>query len=283
MRTYLDCIPCLMNQALRAARLATDNEERIKKVLDAVGEMIKAIPMGNPPPKTAMRIYRLVGEMTGNWDPLHDLKKQHTRMALDLYPILKEKIHRSHDRLHTALRYAIAGNVIDCGINHRIDIEEEIDLILKQDLAISDYDNFRRYQAFADEILYIGDNAGESVFDRLLIEELDMPVTYVVRSAPIINDVTYEDALMAGLGAVSTLVESGAEAPGTVLEICSPEFRERFYRSKFVISKGQGNFEALSETPAPLFFLLMAKCPVIARDIGVNVGDMVLKGPSTGR
>jgi uncharacterized protein with ATP-grasp and redox domains len=116
--------------------------------------------------------------------------------------------------------------------------------------------------------------------DRLLIEELNKPVTYVVRSEPIINDVTYTDAVAAGLDNVATLMPSGSDAPGTVMELCSPKFIDKLNRSRLVISKGQGNFEALSETSAPVFFLLPAKCPIIARDIGANVGDMVLKGLS---
>jgi uncharacterized protein with ATP-grasp and redox domains len=177
---------------------------------------------------------------------------------------------------------AIAGNVIDFGINYSLDIVKDIDRILKQDLAVSDYGPFKAYLADADEVLYIGDNAGESVLDRILIEELNKPVRYIVRSAPIINDVTYTDAVQAGLDKVATLMASGTDAPGTVMEICSPEFRETFSRSKMVISKGQGNFEALSETSAPVFFLLIAKCKIIARDIGVNVGDMILKAPPVG-
>lgn len=279
MRTYLDCIPCLMTQALRAARLATDNEEKIKLIMDEVGLMVKDIPMDNPPPKTAMRVYRIIAQITGNPDPCRVLKNHHTRKALELYPTLKEKISRSSDRLLAAIRLAIAGNVIDFGIKYSLDIEEDLDRILKQELAVSDYDPFREYLALVDEILYLGDNAGESVLDRILIEELNKPVRYIVRSAPIINDVTYSDAVQAGLNKVSTLMASGTDAPGMVLEICSPEFKETFYRSKMVISKGQGNFEALSETSAPVFFLLIAKCPVVARDIGVHVGDMILKAP----
>jgi uncharacterized protein with ATP-grasp and redox domains len=196
-----------------------------------------------------------------------------------LYPIVKEKISWSRDRLLTAIRFAIAGNVIDFGVNHNLDVEKEVDQVFKQDLAVSDYDKFREFHTAADEILYIGDNAGETVFDRILIEELNKPVTYAVRSAPIINDVTREDAVMAGLNMVSTLIDSGTDTCGVVMESCSPEFRETFYRSKLIISKGQGNFEALFETAAPVFFLLVAKCPLLARDIGVNVGDRVLKGP----
>jgi damage-control phosphatase, subfamily I len=280
MRTYLDCIPCLMNQALRAARLATGNEVKIKKVLDHVGLMIKDIPLESPPPETAMRVYRMAGKITGNPDPYRDLKNRDIRKALELYPVLKKEVSQSTDRLLTALRISIAGNVIDFGIDRNFDIKNKIEELLQLHLSVFDYDQFRSYLAATDKILYIGDNAGESVFDRILIEEINKPVTYVVRSAPIINDVTYTDAVMSGLDTVSTLMASGAETPGTVLERCTIEFKEKFYHSGCVISKGQGNFEALSEEKVPLFFLLIAKCPIVARDIGVEVGDMVLKGPN---
>jgi uncharacterized protein with ATP-grasp and redox domains len=276
MRTYLDCIPCLMNQTLRAARLATDDEKTIKAILDRVGSLVKEIPMGDPPPKTARRVYRIIEESTGNPDPYHELKIRNTQTALELYPALKEKIRRSGDPLLTAIRLAIAGNVIDFGINERVDIQKEIDQKMKQTLVISDYDAFKASLASCDEILYIGDNAGESVFDRILIEEINKPVEYTVRSAPVINDVTHADALQAGLDQVAKVIPSGADSPGVVLELCSPKFRDRFNRSKMIISKGQGNFEALSDVNAPVFFLLIAKCPIIARDIGVSVGDMIL-------
>ena len=126
--------------------------------------------------------------------------------------------------------------------------------------------------------LYIGDNAGESVFDRILIERLNKPVTYIVREIPIINDVTYKDALQAGIDKVATIFSSGTRAPGTFLKKCSREFIEMFNSAKFIISKGQGNYEGLSNEKHRIFFLLKAKCYVIANDIGVSEGDIVLKG-----
>jgi len=279
MRTYFDCLPCLMDQALRAARLASDDEEKVKQVLDEVGLIIRNTPMNRTPPETAMAVYRKIREITGSPDPYRELKNQSTRIALGLYPALKTRINKSNDRVLAAIKIAIAGNVIDFGVNHISDIDNKIAGILEDDLAVCDYNRFREQLDITNEILYIGDNAGESVFDRILIEELEKPVTYVVRSAPVINDVTEVDAVQAGLDTVATLMASGTDAPGTVVRICSPEFREKFYRSKFTISKGQGNFEALSDTSVPVFFLLIAKCPIVARDIGVHVGDMILKGP----
>jgi hypothetical protein len=277
MRTYLDCIPCFVDQALRAGRIATDDEKKLKRILDEVGMMLRDIPLDNTPPETGMLIYDKVREITGEFDPYKRIKTESTKEALALYPALKKKVEQSNDKLLTAIRIAIAGNVIDFGPNKDFDIKEEIDDVLKKDFAIFDYDKFKENLDRTAEILYLGDNAGEAVFDRILIEELKKPVTYVVRAVPVINDVTSEDALQAGIDKVATVVSSGTNAPGTILKTCNAEFKEVYNHSNFIISKGQGNYEGLSNERRPTFFLLKVKCHVIAHDIGVNVGDIVLK------
>ncbi|MBW2011160.1 MAG: DUF89 family protein [Deltaproteobacteria bacterium] len=278
MRTYLDCLPCFLNQALRAGRIATDDEEKIKQLLDEVGRMIGKIPLENTPPETGRLVYRKVGEITGKPDPYKEIKKESTQKCMALYPSLKKKVEMSDDKLLTAIRIAIAGNVIDFGVDRRFNIREEIDNALKNNFAVCDYDKFRTLLDKTDEILYIGDNAGECVFDRILIEEMKKPVTYIVRNVPVINDATYEDAVQAGIDKVATLLSSGTDAPGTILNTCSAEFKKVYDNSKFIISKGQGNYEALSNEKRPIFFLLKVKCHVIAKDIGVNEGDLILKG-----
>jgi len=277
MRTYLDCLPCFLSQALRAARIATDDEAEIKRVLDAVGMMLSEIPLDSTPPETGRRIYQKVGEITGNRDPYKELKEESTRGALDLYPRLKGRVAASRDRVATAMRIAIAGNVIDFGPDRAFDVEREIENTLQMDAAIWDYPGFEESLSKSSEILYIGDNAGECVFDRILIEELKRPVIYVVRDTPVINDATHEDAVQAGIDKVATIMSSGTDAPGTILNTCSKEFRNIYERSQFIISKGQGNYEALSTERCPICFLLKAKCQVIANDMGVQEGDIVLK------
>jgi len=278
MRTYLDCIPCFFNQALRAGRIATGDETKLKKLLDEIGTMLSDIPLESTPPETGMLIYEKVREITGVFDPYKELKRESTEKALALYDSLKHKVEKSNDRLLTAIRIAIAGNVIDFGVSRKFNIETELDKILNKNFAIFDYDKFKHYSDKTNEILYIGDNAGESVFDRILIEEMKKPTIYVVRAMPVINDVTYEDAVQAGIDKVASILSSGTSAPGTVLETCNAEFKEIYKKSNFVISKGQGNYEGLSDKNHPVFFLLKAKCRVIADDIGVNEGDIVLKG-----
>ena len=194
-----------------------------------------------------------------------------------MYPYLKRRVEKSSDRLLMAIRCAIAGNIIDFGAYGSFDLSRDVEEILEKDFAVFDYTKFKYGLDKAHQILYLGDNAGECVFDRILIEEIKKPVNYVVRDAPIINDATYEDAVQAGIDGVATNVSSGTDAPGTILETCTAEFRNIYQNSKFIISKGQGNYEALSNETGPTFFLLKAKCKIIADDFGIDEGEIVLK------
>ncbi len=282
MKSYLDCIPCFFEQALRAGRIATDDEHALKQLMDELGKRLHQISLDSTPPETGRLIYRMVREITGNNDPYRELKLQSTQEALVLYPSLKRIIEESDDSLLTAIRIAIAGNVIDFGVSATFDIEIAIKEALESDFAICDYSAFKDKLVEAENILYVGDNAGETVFDRLLIEQMNKPVTYAVRENPVINDATIEDAVQAGIDKVATIVSSGTDAPGAVLNTCSPEFREMLDQSTFIIAKGQGNYEGLSNEDYLMFFLLKAKCQIIANDLGVTKGDIVLKGINTG-
>ncbi len=285
MRTYLECIPCFFRQALTAARLAGADEEDQKRILDEVAGVLPTFSLNATPPEMGRIIYRIVMKITGKDDPYRDIKAESTRKALALYPQLKEILSQSDDRLRTAVSFAIAGNSIDYGARDALDIEKELVSILDAENGASadtvfDYSRFRDAFHRAETILYLGDNVGETVFDRLLIEEmLQEPgkrITYVVRERPIINDALIDDARQCGIDDLVEIISSGSDAPGTLLPICSPEFLERFNNADMIVSKGQGNFETLSEERQPIFFLFMAKCQVIARDIGCRNGDMVL-------
>ena len=276
MKTYLDCIPCFFKQALLAARSATDDERAIKRILDRVGLLVPDIPLTATPPETARLLYRIVREETGVFDPLKRIKEESTRKALALYPSLKAEIEEAEDPLQQAVRIAIAGNVIDFGANPDLDLDSAVRAVLLRNFGIHHHKAFKEKLDQAETVLYLADNAGETVFDRLLIETMGRPVTYVVREKPIINDATKEDALAAGLQEWAEVISSGCDAPGTILPQCSEEFRERFHSADLIISKGQGNFETLSEEKGPLFFLFMAKCPIIATHAGVEMGTLNL-------
>ena len=170
MKTYLDCIPCFMDQALRAGRIATKDEKKIKKLLDRIGSMIKEFPLENTPPETGDTIYRIVREITGVDDPYEKIKKSNINEALALYPEMKEMVNGSENKLLTAIKLSIAGNIIDLGVRKKYNLIEDVGKILKQDFAISHFEQFVAHLKEAKSILFLGDNAGESVFDKVLIQ-----------------------------------------------------------------------------------------------------------------
>ncbi|MEA1972927.1 MAG: ARMT1-like domain-containing protein, partial [Candidatus Cloacimonadota bacterium] len=265
-------------QTLRAGRIATNDEQKIKKLLDEVGILIQDIPMENTPPETGALIYKKISEITGNNDPYKKIKGKNIEHALHLYPELKQKVKESDDGLLTAIRLAVAGNVIDLGVDKEFDIVEDVEIILHQEFAFFDYELFKQELQKAKEILYIGDNAGEAVFDKILIEELGKPVTFVVREIPVINDVTKKEAKKIGINKIAKVISSGTTAPGTILKSCNDDFLTKFNNADMIISKGQGNYEGLSNVNRSIFFLLKAKCPVIAENIGVKENDIILRG-----
>ena len=279
MKTYLECIPCFMQQALRASRMSTESTKQQKYILDEVAKIIPDFSLKYTPAEYGSEVYKIIKKVTGVADPYKQIKEDSIKDAKKLTPYLKDIISKSDNRLLTAVRIAIAGNIIDFGVNEPFSLKGDIEKILVQDFAISDFNYFKSAVRKAKNILYIGDNAGESVFDKLLIEEMpNKNITYVVREIPIINDSTYEDAINSDLDEVATIISSGVTAPGTILSQCNKKFLKLFETSDLVISKGQGNYEGLSDVKRPLFFLLKAKCEVIAKDLNVKKNDIILKG-----
>jgi damage-control phosphatase, subfamily I len=279
MKTYLDCYPCFLRQALSAARQADASVELQRHILLETMAQLRVLPAQATPPVMAELIHRMVRQETATPDPYAQSKRDATAQALTLLPALREQVRVAADPLQTAVRVAIAGNIIDDGVAETYELEATLARVLEQPFAIDGLERLREALKEADSILYLADNAGETVFDLVLIERLGLPVTYVIKAGPIINDATREDAVAAGLDAVSHIIDNGSDAPGTLLEHCSAAFRERFAQAPLILAKGQANYETLSESVAPVFFLLQAKCAVIADDLGVPVGSVVLMAP----
>jgi len=288
VKVYLDCFPCFMRQALDAARMATDDPAVQRDVLDRVAELLPSVPLQSTPIDMGQIVHRVVQEVTKVADPYATVKKDSNDLGLKLYPRLKKRVRISEDPLLTVLKIAGAGNIIDFGPKLTLDPNGSIEQIvndsftraLQEPLDSAQYLAFKEKLAVADEILYLGDNTGEIVCDKILIEELvqrGKSVTFVTRGAPTINDVTLADARYVGLDRVAAVMTNGSDAPGTRLSDCSPEFMEAFESAQLIISKGQGNFEGLSDVPGPIFFLFKVKCPVIAREVEARIGAVVLR------
>ncbi|MDA8434235.1 MAG: ARMT1-like domain-containing protein [Nitrospiraceae bacterium] len=279
MRTHIDCFPCFLRQTTIAlAQYSEDRcvqEEVIREVLPLIGRADTA----RPPAYTTTFIHRFIRERLGR-DPFKKVKDAYNALAMDLYPDLKERVAQSEDPLWAAARLAISGNVIDFGIFTSIDMESSIRRSLESRIAVDDYEMFRNDVAEAGEILYLLDNAGEIVFDRLLIEELvaaGTKVTAVVKGSAVLNDVTTDDALQTGLTELCEVIHNGSDAIGTILEWTSPEFRARYDAAPLIISKGQGNFETLAGDGNRTYYLFQSKCDVVSKELGLSPGSMLLK------
>lgn len=280
MKTNLDCYPCLLRQALSAARRAGASDAQQHGIVLETMDLLKAMPPDATPPDMADEIHRFIRARTKNPDPYRQAKTDATRQALALLPRLRDLVRAAADPLETAVRNAIAGNIIDYGAAEAYALETTLERVLEQPCSGSGLTVLRKALAEVDSILYLADNAGETVFDRVFIEGLSQPVTYVVKAGPIINDATREDALAAGLNEVAEIIDNGSDAPGTLLARCSSDFRDRFDRAELIIAKGQANYETLSISTSPICFLLQAKCPVIAADLGVEQGAIVVEASS---
>jgi uncharacterized protein with ATP-grasp and redox domains len=279
MRTHPECFPCFLKQTIIALNQYPEARDRHEEILKAVLPVVADADMSKPPAYTTTLIHRLIRQRLGG-DPFRNIKFTYNSMAMDLLPGLKKTIGKSQDRLWTASRLAISGNVIDFGIYTSIDIDSSISRALEQMIAVDDYLSFREAVSGAQDILYLLDNCGEIVFDRLLIEELGArrkKVTAVVKGSPVLNDVTREDAVQVGLDRVCRVIDNGSDAIGTIIEWTSVAFKEALNASDLVISKGQGNFETFTETGKRTFFLFQSKCDLVSKELGLSPGSMLLK------
>jgi len=279
MKTALDCIHCFLRQALEAARFVTGDPRFHERVVREVIGTLGSLDFSRSPVVAAQIIHRRLRELTGQADPYRAAKVRFNRLALELLPALETEVRISADPMEMVVRLAIAGNLIDLGAGALDEdgVRRAIQVALSEPF-VGSVAEFRDAVSRAERILYLADNAGEIVFDRLLIERLPAGcVTVAVRGGPVINDATVSDAYVAGLPGIAEVIDNGSDAPGTVLDDCSPAFRSIFEKADVVIAKGQGNFETLNDKPADVFFLFKVKCPVIASEVGLDVGTHVLK------
>jgi uncharacterized protein with ATP-grasp and redox domains len=280
MRTNHECIPCFIKQALEAAKECGLDDESAAGLLRRTLKLVSERDWSLPPPVIARDVQRAIREMAGNPDPYLHKKIAATDEALALLPEIEETIDSAEDRFLAAVKVSIAGNVIDLGakVNRDVDVREELLECFDAPLDVEAVDDMRLAVDAADSVLFLADNAGEIVFDRPLIEIIGSDrVTVAVRGGPTINDATLADADRAGLCDRFDVISSGTDTPGSWLDYCSPEFVALFNGADVVISKGQGNYETLSDRARRIYFLFLVKCGVVSKDLGLPAGTFVIK------
>lgn len=279
MQIYLECLPCNLRQVLEASRMAKCDEQSQKEIMREAIEVLCNYEKYETSPEIARDMHKIVNHKSGICDSYVDVKKKDLETAKRLLPTLKCLVSHKKDKLYWALKAAAVGNVLDSAIIQESGIEENLNSEFEKEFAVSDYELFREKLKDAKKILIICDNCGETVFDTVMMENLpkDAEITYATRNIPIINDATIEDAKASGVEEFATIISSGSNYPGTVLKKCNKEFLDIFNTADVIISKGQGNFETMSECGRGIFFLLKAKCKVVADLLDVPLSSYVFK------
>lgn len=278
MEIKLDCLPCIFRQVLESARMATDDKKLIREIMNDYARMVPEIEDNTMAPIIAGKMQKLIKEKTGVVDPYQKFKERNMEIAKKFLPIVEKEIDKADDSVFAALVMSAMGNSIDAGVSLNVDIEKNIELALKNGFVKSDYNKFKKELNRVDDLLIIADNAGEAVFDKILLKELnsyDLKITYAVREIPILNDISKKEVKDLGLEKYAQIISSGSTAPGMVMEEASQEFEKSYKNSDIIISKGQGNLEGLSDVREEIYYLLKAKCNLVADLLGVEVGDFV--------
>jgi len=282
LRIDVECIPCFARQAISTTRRSTDNPAIEWEVMRRISKFIAELSPESTPPDFAANVYAVIAELTGVEDPFKSQKDEANKLAMAVVAELGNGIEDFPDPLLAAVKLSIAGNSMDLGVISEFgDVGDLARRVMETDLGVDDYGELLARLKTARDVLIIGDNTGEIVFDRVLIERMrrinHCPYTYMVRGRPVINDVTMQDAKDVGIDGVAEVVDTGSGTPGLVLSTCSEDACERFTNADLVISKGQGNYEALSDAPREVFFLLLAKCDVVSRELQAPVGSAIVK------
>lgn len=282
MTIQAPCVTCILNQVEKTLGVMDINAATADKIRSEAQRMSADFSFSHTPPFVAKDIYQMISRFSGNDDPLHEVKQASIRAATSFLPFIQTKIDQSDDPLFTALKAAVAGNVIDFGAKEQFDLEAEINQVFDTEFAQSDYEQLRSDIQRCDDIMILADNSGENVYDKLLMETIKhlyptKRLSYVVRGRPIINDITVSEAEQIGAGEVATIVDSGVDTPGLDLLRADRAFVETFKAAPLVIAKGMGNYECLEGDGKSIYFLFKVKCEVVADSIDAAIGSIILK------
>ncbi|MBN2517941.1 MAG: DUF89 family protein [Candidatus Altiarchaeota archaeon] len=275
MKLQIDCIPCLIKQSVQAIKKTGGGMEELKEILRLILEFDENTT------SAGTKVHRALKEATGVQNIYAEEKKRDNNAAMKMLPRIREEMEGSEDRFLFATKAAIAGNVIDYGALGIKNLIGEVEGILHEELAIDDSKRFKEELKKAKRVIYLADNAGEIVFDQLLIDEIQTlgpKVTVAVRGEPILNDATMEDAKMVGLRA-DKIITTGTDHIGIDPTECSEDFIKEFEGADLVISKGQGNYETLQDfnIKKKVVYILRVKCEVVAENLKTKKEANIVK------
>lgn len=277
MKFTPECYPCIVRQAATAVKLAGVDTETQFQALNEVLHSLASSDHQLSPSDVAGETNRIIREVTGVDDFYLEKKRESHKLAMSYLDQLHSLVNQGVDPLEQALKVGAAGNIIDVVHVGEYDLWEEVITTVQGELLGGGLADFKEKLNSASFILYLADNVGETVFDRVLIENLPLPVIYVVKSGPILNDAVRADAIAAGIDQVAEIIENGTRSPGTVLSQASAEFLDLFQKAELVLSKGQANYETLDDQGDRIFFLMRVKCPLLSQAVNAPIGSLLFK------
>jgi len=270
----MDCLFKSFERLIQKYNLSYDDRQEFFSYFNLIVARCGSRPM----PDVQRELSYKFREISGVADPYLDEKSESNQQALGLYKKWRMKVLESVDSFDAALRLSIAGNIMDYGPSAVFNVEQTIEQVMKANFAIDASETLKQRIKDAKSILFLGDNAGEIVFDKLFIEMLMHPhLTYAVRGGAMLNDATLTDTKEVGMDWVADVITNGYDASSTLLDHCSEAFLKEYRNADLIISKGQGNLEGLIQENDPrIFFLLMVKCDVMAEQLKVEKGSFVV-------
>ena len=276
-----DCLVCLYNQALKTTKLLGLNDKKSAEILLEVAKILPKYSLQNTAPQIAKDTYALIEKLTNNSDPLQKAKEISIKEAKSFKLFLYEKIEKSDNKLLTALKIAVAGNVIDFGAKQQFKLKDTIERIFHTPFKLDSFNELEKKLSMAKKVVILGDNCGENIFDIILADVLkslyNIEIFYFVRGKPIINDVTLKEANESDMAKFAKIIDSGVPTPGYDLKYANETSKEIFDNADVIISKGMGNFESLYKvSDKEVFYLFVVKCNVIANAINCDEGDLIL-------
>jgi uncharacterized protein with ATP-grasp and redox domains len=277
------CVECIINQSAKVAHAIGASDTLSHKLTSTVKEMSKEFSFEDNPPEIASYVYEKMAQIAKKQDLYDEVKELSTKKALSFAPLLNNKLSTCQDKLLTATKIAVAGNVIDLAAEVEFDLKDELEKIFDTDFSHNDFEKLRDKLSHAKSVVILGDNVGEHIFDYMFVQVLkelypDINYSYFVRGKPIIKDVTTKEALACGFDEICELVDRGVDTPGFVYTRATSHAKRLFDGADLVISKGMGNYECLSPSHRKnICFLLKVKCGVVANNLQQNIGDIICK------
>lgn len=283
MNITTQCVECIVGQIDKATKLLNLDKHLSEEIMSEVNKRSTKFNFNETPPFVAKDVYELLAIKSKLKDPLENLKQDSIKKATTYLPFVEEKVLNSEDKLFTAIKTAVAGNVIDFATTKEFCLDNEINNIFETDFSINDYEVFKNELEKTNRLIILADNAGENVFDKVLIKTIkslypNLEIIYATRGKAIINDITTKEAIQIGIDKYCKVISTGVDTPGLEKKRASAEFLKLFDETELILSKGMGNFECLeSYNDKRIFFLFKIKCEVVANKVQEDLGNIVLK------